>query len=322
MASWLENNRIPRGLSIIFSIALITILVIGVVYLFSKQMAGLLKDFPEITSALNSRLEQYQDYLNREFGLGIEYAQALENVGSMVNPEKFTGFVLTTGKTLAFIGIVPLYIFLLMYYKDFFNEFLTKLNESKNQNSILEWSKDSSLLIQAYLTGILKVTAVVAVMAGIFFYVIGVKYFILFALFVAVMNLIPYIGVLFSSIVSILYVFLTTDSIMLPFLTMLVLWAIQLLENNIITPVVVGAEVKLNALVVLLAILLGGWIWGVSGMVLFIPMLGILKLQLEKSERHKALAYLLGDKIPVREKRENLWKIVLRKMKGNDPKGN
>ena len=104
-----------------------------------------------------------------------------------------------TGKTLALIGIIPIYIFLLLYYKDFFREFLKKLNTSRNQDFILGWTEDSTVLIQSYLTGLLKVTAIVAILAGIFFYSIGLKYFVLFALFIAVMNLIPYIGVLFSS---------------------------------------------------------------------------------------------------------------------------
>lgn len=316
VVNWLENRRLPRALAILISIALVLVLAAGVIYLFSKQMAGLLKDVPEIRSSLKDFLDQYLGYLNNQFGFEMDYEKAVDSLGRLINTENFNGLLVQTGKALALIGIIPLYIFLLIYYKDFFWEFLNKLNTTKKQAFLLTWTEDTALMIQAYLTGLLKVTAIVAVVVGCFFYVIDIQYFVLFALFIAVFNLIPYVGVVFSSFFTVLYVFLTTDSVFFPILTLGVLWGVQLLENNIITPIVVGAEVKLNALVVLLAILVGGWIWGVSGMILFIPILGLLKMTLEKSEKYKAYAYLLGDQVPIVERRENLWKILIRKLFG------
>lgn len=88
---------------------------------------------------------------------------------------------------------------------------------------------------------------------------------------------------------------------------------IQIFENNIITPIVVGSQVKVNALVVILAILVGGWLWGISGMVLFIPLVGVLKITLERIPESSAFGYLLGDDVPVTEAEENYWKILIRK---------
>jgi predicted PurR-regulated permease PerM len=88
------------------------------------------------------------------------------------------------------------------------------------------------------------------------------------------------------------------------------LWGIQLLENNLITPMVVGSKVKVNALAVLISILIGGWLWGISGMILFIPLVGILKITLEKSEQFKAFGFLLSDDVQVNEDSENFWKIL------------
>jgi predicted PurR-regulated permease PerM len=154
-------------------------------------------------------------------------------------------------------------------------------------------------------------------LGGLFFYINGVKYFILFAAFIVIMNLIPYIGEFISSFIAVLYIFLTTDSITYPIIAIAVLWGIQLLENNIITPLVVGSQVKVNALSVLLAILVGGWLWGISGMILFIPLVGVLKISLEKSSDMSAFAYLLGDDVPIAEKNENYWKTFRRNLRKN-----
>ncbi|MCU0399640.1 MAG: AI-2E family transporter, partial [Algoriphagus sp.] len=131
---------------------------------------------------------------------------------------------------------------------------------------------------------------------------------------IAIMNLIPYVGVFISSLFAILYVFLTTDTLFYPILTFATLWGIQLFENNIITPLVVGSKVKVNALAVIFAILIGGWLWGVSGMVLFIPLIGVLKITLERNEDLKPFGYLLSDDVPVSEVSENFWKLLQRKI--------
>ncbi|MDX5479959.1 MAG: AI-2E family transporter, partial [Cyclobacteriaceae bacterium] len=88
-----------------------------------------------------------------------------------------------------------------------------------------------------------------------------------------------------------------------------------LVENNLITPVVVGARVRVNAFAVIMAILLGGFIWGVSGMILFIPMAGLLKITFERIPSLAPYGYLLGDNYPVIEKHENFYKKMIRKIK-------
>jgi predicted PurR-regulated permease PerM len=170
------------------------------------------------------------------------------------------------------------------------------------------------MVIQSYLIGMIRVTGIVAVLAGLFFYLIGVEFFILFAAFIAIMNLIPYVGVFLSSLVAIFYVFLTTDTLFYPFVTFATLWGIQLLENNLITPLVVGSKVKVNALAVIFAILIGGWLWGISGMVLFIPLVGVLKITLERNDGLKPFGYLLSDDVPVTEVTENFLKIFQKKI--------
>jgi len=182
---------------------------------------------------------------------------------------------------------------------------------------VIKWAQDSGRVIQSYLSGMVRVTGIVAVMAGIFFYLIGVEYFLLFAAFIAIMNLIPFVGVFLSSFFAILYVFLTTDTMLFPVLTFAVLWGIQLFENNIITPLVVGSKVKVNALVVILAILIGGWLWGISGMVLFIPLVGVVKITLEKIPEASAFGYLLGDDLPISAKQGGFWKSLSRRFKRN-----
>jgi predicted PurR-regulated permease PerM len=254
-------------------------------------------------------MARYSNELNLFFGEEWISSNTLPSLDSLVSSFDFNKTLFATGKSLTLIGIVPLYIFLLLYYKDFFAEFLVRYS-SKNQQTVLHWVNDSGQVIQDYLVGMIRVTGIVAFLSGLFFYSIGVEFFILFAVFIALMNLIPFVGVFLSSVFAVAYVFLTTDSLIYPLLTFVCLWVIQLLENNLITPMVVGSKVKVNALAVLISILIGGWLWGISGMILFIPLVGILKITLEKSEQFKAFGFLLSDDVQVNEDSENFWKIL------------
>ncbi len=307
MANWMEERRIPRGFAIILSILIVSLVAFGVLYLLMDQVIGLIGDIPEIGSAFNSKLNSYILDIQELTGFEID-SKELINFKELLDFSILNKTIFATGKSIVLAAIIPLYIFLLLYYKDFFVEFLIKKSADSNEK-IINWAKESGKVIQFYLTGILKVTIIVAILAGIFFYFIGVEYFLLFAVFIALMNLIPYIGVFISSLFAILYVFLTTDLLIYPLLTFLVLWGIQLLENNLITPLVVGSQVKVNALAVVLAILIGGWVWGISGMVLFIPLIGVLKITLERNKDLNAFGFLLGDEITISEKNENYWKL-------------
>ncbi len=306
VSSWLERQRIPRGIAIFFSILLFSLVAFGIFYLLINQMLGLIKEIPEIGANLEAKLSRYTEEFRSLFGKDF---LSPDQEFSFLPTENLNQTLMEAGKSITLAGIVPLFTFLLMYYKDFFIEFLLRYS-ANNKELILKWATDSGFVIQSYLIGMIRVTGIVAVLAGVFFYLLGIKYFILFALFIAIMNLIPYVGVFISSFFIILYVFLTTDSIFYPILTFAVLWGIQLLENNIITPLIVGSKVRVNALAVILAILLGGWLLGISGMVLFIPIVGVLKITLERSKTLSPFAYLLGDDIPVTEEKENFWKLL------------
>jgi predicted PurR-regulated permease PerM len=79
-----------------------------------------------------------------------------------------------------------------------------------------------------------------------------------------------------------------------PVAILISLWLIQLLENNLITPYVVGSQVKINPLAALIAVFTGASIWGVSGMILFIPMVGVLKVVFDEFESLKPFGLFLG----------------------------
>jgi predicted PurR-regulated permease PerM len=311
ISNWLEEKRFPRGFAIALTLILVATLVITVLYFLTDQVLGLIADIPEIKSAFETKTNKYLGELRNYFGLGTH---GLPSTTDILKQQNVESAIFETGRSLVLLGVIPLFIFLMLYYKDFYAEFLKRKSKDGNP-AIFNWIKESGSVIQSYLLGMLLVTGIVSLISGFAFYFLGIKYFMLFAVFIAVMNLIPYVGVIFSSLLVVLYVLLTTDTIFYPLTTLILLWLIQLIENNLITPFVVGAKVRVNAFAVILAILIGAYIWGVSGMILFIPIVGILKITFERIPALAPYGFLLGDNNLVNEKRENFWKMLVRKVK-------
>ena len=311
ISNWLEERRFPRGLAIALTLILVTSLVITVLYFLTDQVLGLIADIPEIKLAFETKINIYLGEFRNYFGLETN---GLPSTSDFLKQKNVESAIFEAGRSLVLIGVIPLFIFLMLYYKDFYVEFLKRKSKDGNP-AILNWIKESGSVIQSYLLGMLIVTGIVSLISGFVFYFLGIKYFLLFAVFIAVMNLIPYVGVIFSSLLVVLYVLLTTDTIFYPLATLILLWLIQLIENNLITPFVVGAKVRVNAFAVILAILVGAYIWGVSGMILFIPMVGILKITFERIPALAPYGFLLGDNNQVNEKRENFWKLLVKKVK-------
>jgi predicted PurR-regulated permease PerM len=158
------------------------------------------------------------------------------------------------------------------------------------------------------MVGVLWLTMTTAVMDFIVLISLGVNYALFFAVMIALLNLIPYVGNLIAMIVVVGYVLLTSDSLLLPLLTLGLLWVANIFQENLVRPWLVGSSTKINAFIVLISVIVGGMVWGVSGMVLFIPIVGVVKIILEEVPTLRPFAVFLSDtgKLDGEEEQENL----------------
>lgn len=292
----LEQLKFPRWLAIITVLLVVTVVVLLVLYLLSMQVAGLLGDIPEVTSTLAAWSSDFQHFIETRFRISHELLtqQALSSISQIIQ----TGLIevrnslYSVFRLITVISVIPLYIFFMLYYRDqFYRGTLQFIEHHLHTLSIFN---KIMKVVQQYLRGLVIVTLIVAVLFYIILSVFKIKYAFFFAIFLALFNLIPYIGVFVSSVVVVLYSVATSDTLFYPVVILISLWLIQLLENNLITPYVVGSQVKLNPLVALIAIFAGASIWGVSGMILFIPIVGVVKVIFDEFEHLKPFGVLLG----------------------------
>jgi predicted PurR-regulated permease PerM len=133
-----------------------------------------------------------------------------------------------------------------------------------------------------------------------------VEYAVLLGVIGAILNMIPYIGGIIAIALPVLMATVTKDGFSTQLGVIIAYAIIQFIDNNILVPRIVSSKVQINALFSILVVLLGGELWGVSGMFLSIPFVAILKIIFDRIDELKPWGKLLGDEVPTRHKGQ-IW---------------
>lgn len=315
---WLEKKRIPRGLAIILAILGMLIIMGGIGFLLTNEVMRLSSELPVMQERIGIAFEDLQAWIERRFKMSpqaqIEWVETktsefLETSGTFMG-----GIINATAGFLIAIGLIPFYIFFILYYRDLIKEFVYNANQEANHENVTQILTNIQKVVQHYLLGLSTVIGIVFVMNFIALLLIGVKHALLFAILAALLTAIPYIGVFIGSMLPALYALAMTGSFVQPLLIYASFTVIQNIEANIITPKITGGRVSINPLTAIVALLFGGMVWGIMGMIMFIPLVAIVKVVFDNIEPLKPYGLLLG--VPKKKKEvRSRWLEMLNKGK-------
>jgi predicted PurR-regulated permease PerM len=207
---------------------------------------------------------------------------------------------------LAIVFLLPVYIFLMMYYKTLILNFLYEVFAEENSKQVGEVLKETKSAIQSYIVGLLIEMLIVATLNSTALILIGVRYGLLIGVIGAILNLIPYLGGIIAIGLPVLMATVTEDGYTTQLLVIGAYAVIQFIDNNILVPRIVSSKVQINALISIIIVLLGNALWGVAGMFLSIPFIAVLKIIFDHIDTLKPWGKLLGDTIPTKH-RGQLW---------------
>jgi predicted PurR-regulated permease PerM len=219
--------------------------------------------------------------------------EVLNNSGAAIGQT-----LLTVGSSLVVLFLVPVYIFLILYYQPLIVDFIHRLFGADNQSKVTKIITQTKVVVQQYLVGLVIETAIIAVLEIAALLILGIEYAILLGIIGALLNLIPYIGGVVAVALPMMVALATKDSSWYALYVLGIYYVIQIIDNNYIVPMIVASKVKINALFSIIAVIAGNALWGVSGMFLSIPLLAIVKLIFDHIEPLKPWGFLLGDTMP------------------------
>lgn len=296
----LETWRIPRGVAIIISLVFAATLFSGLIYFFYSQVLMFVSDWPKLNQQISAKIDTLYAFIHQNFN----YSEV--EVKNMVNERISTvgqsagqillGLFTATGTFIASAALIPIFIFFITYYRDKFEHFIYLALKKGNQaEHALDIIKKVSTVSQQYLKGVLIVIVILSILNSTGYLLFGLPHAILFGVLAAILNIIPYIGVIIGSVLPVLMALITKDHLSAAIGVLGVSIFVQFLENNFITPYVVGSSVSINPLTAIIALVTSALIWGVVGMVLALPFVGMLKVAFDNIEALKPYGYLIGE---------------------------
>ena len=278
----------------------VTIVVVGGLIAFGllgwllvNQVINLVNDLPNIESKWDHFLNQVKKTMSSELHIKAEERNKMTQDFLKSVSGYLGNFLLSTGNTISTIVQIPIYMFLFLIYRSKFKEFF--LSMVPNDDEELTWKKDIENVTQGYISGLMLVTLIVAALNTTGLLLLGIDHAIFFGILSGVLTIIPYVGIFIGALLPVLMALITKDSAWYALGVVIVFTVVQFLEGNFITPRITGSKVSINALAAIIALLIGGQILGVAGMILAVPAIGVLKILLSYSERLKPFVILLGD---------------------------
>ncbi|MES2513705.1 MAG: AI-2E family transporter [Bacteroidota bacterium] len=295
------NRKINRVVAISITITLSMILLAALFYFIGSQLAMFSDSFPLLKQKFTQLFSDFVHWISDTFNISTYKVKAwiektkqeqMKGGGAVIGQT----LISVTG-TLVVVLLVPIYMFMILFYKPLLLDFIGQCFSSGKRDTVADVLMQTKTLIQSYLTGLLLEALLVATLNSVGLLIIGVDYAILLGIIGAILNLIPYIGGIIAIALPMIMA-ITTQSGGAALAVLGLYIVVQLLDNNFFVPMIVASKVKVNALVSIVVVLIGGALWGVGGMFLSIPLTAIVKVICDRVPSLKPMGFLLGDTMP------------------------
>jgi predicted PurR-regulated permease PerM len=297
LTSWLERRKLPRSLAAAISILLFIVFVVGVFYFLGAQIVDFSKDLPQLAERMQQWVQELQDWVAQRFHIDASRQLEYLNKGAADLARYASAIAQSLVFAISSFAIWTIFVFIFTFFmlthRELLKNFITCLFSKDHQPSVNEILDETRMLAKSYVLGLLTEMVIVAVLNCTAFFIFGVRYALLLGVLTAVLNIIPYLGIYTGMVISAL-VTLSNSTPGHALTVMVVLLVIHFVDANVIMPRIVGRRVNMNPLVTIVAVLTGHLLWGIPGMFLFIPLLGILKIIFERVDGLKPWAILMG----------------------------
>ena len=295
---WLEAKGLSRMLAIAVSLSLLVIVGVLLVALLANQFISFLDEWPLLQAKFDRSINDISKTLADVFSISKDQqkqwvAKIVEQSGSNLLAVLRNAISVSAFSTVLLV-LIPVYVALLLYYRQYWMKVLGRIfphERSENLRAIIALSIGT---YYNFVKGMAVVYLIVGTLNSIGLMLLGIPHAILFGFIASILTVVPYVGIVAGSLLPMAMAWITYDSIWYPIGIAGIFTFVQYLEANVIFPIAVSSRLNVNTLVMLVVIFAGGILWGVAGMILFVPFLGIAKLVADHNPKWKTVSMLLG----------------------------
>jgi predicted PurR-regulated permease PerM len=299
VCKWMEQKGISKGIAIFIAIFGVMLFLGAVIYLLFTQVVAFSNEWHIFKEKLLETVNQLSVLLAERFDISDEKQTSfLENIVNTSGTEAISLLKITLysiSESLFYLLIIPVYSVLILYYRQLLVNVLYHVFATEKKEVVREILVETIHAYYNFIKGMLVVYLIVGLLNSMGLYLLGIPHPFLFGFIASILTFIPYVGIIISSLLPITISWITFNSIWYPIGVIMVFSFVQVLEAYVIFPFAVGSRLKINTLIILLVVILGGILWGAAGMILFIPLISIVKLIADRTKSLKTLSILLGD---------------------------
>tara|TARA_R100001143_G_scaffold63594_1_gene73173 strand:+ start:27542 stop:28594 length:1053 start_codon:yes stop_codon:yes gene_type:complete len=299
VAIWLEKH-LQRGFSSLISTLLLFFISLGFVALVSYQTKVFVDSWPDIQETMEPKIDQWKTFVTDNTFLTENDFPTGESL-SVLGGEAGGGLQLLSmfGRGTGFLGIYLLtiiYVFFMLNYRYRFRKFLLLLSSDEKDDDVNQIIQKSANVVQQYLVGKLMLIGLLAIVYTIGLGISGVSNFVLVSILAALFTLIPYLGTLAGFVLAMVFGYLTSGEIGVLIGVIITFTIAQFFENYVLQPYVIGDKVDVHPFFVILAVIVGNALWGIIGMILAIPIMGIITIICLQVPALEPFGYLFSNK--------------------------
>lgn len=302
----LEKLRFPRSLAVLVVIVFLSALAVFFVVNAMSQIEAFTRDLP----AYEARIRVFTAKAQGVFTQIEERTRSLLPEGDRstrsvrLESDAFDSLsrvalqVKTIFSLLLYTAAVPMLSFFMLKDREKYGGAIAKILRIKGGRAAQDFAVGVARVLSGYVLGELFVVLITACITTAGLLVLRVPYGYVLGPLAGVCVLVPYVGVIISTLPAFLISLLASSNAALPVKVLIFYSVVQFLEGNVLTPFIVGSRVRLHPLAVLFAFLFWGILWGVPGAILAVPLTATLKVVTERFDRFAPWAALLGDRTP------------------------
>jgi predicted PurR-regulated permease PerM len=293
------ERRMNKALAAVICIAGLLLLVGGLIALLSWQVSDLASDASKIEQQLTKNIELVKTQVSERLGISPQKQQQMLQEQQSASSGKLAGQVTavlnSTASILANCVLVLVYIFLFLYFRSRLRNFVLMLVPPDRKTEANEVMSGAREVAQKYLAGLAMMIVCLWVLYGIGFTIVGVKNALFFAILCGLFEIVPFIGNLAGTALTVLMVMAQGGSAGMVIGVLATYAVVQTFQTYILEPLIVGSNVNINPLFTILVLVFGEFLWGVPGMVLAIPVLGIIKIVCDHVRSLQPVGYVIGE---------------------------
>ena len=297
LCRWLEGLVKSRIVAILLSELLVFGAFLGLFYFFSQQVSVFFGELDRLLEVIPNLIDAVVHWVAVTFNLDAETAKSWTTTISGQAFDQLAGSFNVPSILLTTIGLLPIYSFLLLLYRSAFRQFLLIQVSGDKREKVTQLIRQVLSIAQGYIYGLGIVILILAILNSTGLWLIGIPYPLLWGFLAAFLAIIPYIGTFLGGLLPFLYALINLSTVWQPVMVVVLYVAVQQLEGNLITPRVIGSQVKLNPLAAIIALFVFGAIWGLIGLIVALPVMGMIRLFMTYIPSMRPVAHLLGSNI-------------------------